>query len=58
LRQIEGRWKSDISSKVDALDVRVRTIERMIYIAIGGIIVIGGLVSFLGGTILKILQHA
>ena len=34
---------------------RLQTIERLIYIGLGGVIVIGGLVSIIGGKILKLL---
>ncbi len=58
LRQIEGKWKSSIEKKVDALDLRIRFIEKLIYTGLGGIIIIGALMSFISGTLLKILQHA
>lgn len=58
LRQIEAKWKSSMEAKIDALGRRISTIERLIWIAVGGMLVITGLLSFLGGTILKVLQHA
>ncbi len=58
LRDVDRRWKSDFQVKLDSMDGRLRVIERMIWLGLGGLIVIGGLVSFLGGTILKVLQHA
>lgn len=57
LRQIEAKWKSAIETKVDALTMRIASIERLAYTALGGLIVIGALGSFLGGTILNILKH-
>ena len=58
LRQIEAKWKSSIEKKVDSMDGRLRVMERLMFIGLGGLLVIAGLVSFLGGTILKVLQHA
>lgn len=58
LRQIEAKWKSSIEAKVDALGTRIGNIERLAWFAVGGLFVIGGIVSFLGGTILKVLSKA
>ena len=40
LRRLEGRWKSDMDLKVDRVDGRVRTIERLVWIATGGVSVL------------------
>lgn len=58
LVQLEARWKSDIQAKVDSMDARVRVIERLVWIGVGGIVVLGGLVSIIGNNILRLLAHA
>lgn len=58
LRQIEGKWKSSIEKKIDVLGTRIGNIERLAWFAVGGLFVIGGIVSFLGGTIIKVLSKA
>ena len=47
LRRIEGRWKSDMDLKVDRVDGRVRTIERLVWVATGGVMVLSA-VSVIG----------
>ena len=42
---------------LEKVDERLRTMERLVYIALGGVIVIGALVSIIGGNILKLLSH-
>ncbi len=51
LRNIEGRWKSDVDLKLDRADIRLRVIERLVWIASGGVIVLGA-VSMIGVSIL------
>src|SRR6185436_6675365 len=45
----------ETKASVLAMDNRLRTIERLVWIAVGGLIVVGGLVSIIGGSILKLL---
>lgn len=40
-----------------AVDERQRTIERLVWIAVGGVIVIGTLVGIIGGNILRLLAR-
>lgn len=56
LRQIEGKWKSQIEKKVDGIDSRMRVVERLIWIGIGGLIVVAGLVTMIGTRILELLK--
>lgn len=51
-KRIEMRWKSDVDLKLDRVDARVRTIERLVWIATGGVIVLGT-VSMIGVSILR-----
>lgn len=39
------------------VDERQRTIERLVWIAVGGVIVIGTLVGIIGGNILRLLAR-
>ena len=55
LAQLEARWKSDMQAKVDDMDTRLQVIERLVWVGIGGIVVLGGLVSIIGTNILKLL---
>ena len=52
MRQIESRWKSDVDLKLDRVDGRVRIIERLVWIAAGGVAVLSA-VSVIGVTILS-----
>lgn len=36
LKQIDAKWKSNFDLKLDALGERVRIIERLVWIAVGG----------------------
>ena len=38
------------------IEGRLQNIERLVWIAVGGVVVIGGLVSFIGSNILKFLR--
>lgn len=58
LRQLDGGWKSAMQLKVDRMDDRLRAVERMAYIGLGGLIVVGGIVTIYGQQILKVLSHA
>jgi len=42
---------------LERMDNRQRTIERLVWIAVGGVIVIGALVGIIGGSILRLLAH-
>jgi hypothetical protein len=53
-RLMEERLAVSISGQ----DVRLRTIERLVWIAVGGVLVIGAITSIIGGNILKLLSHA
>lgn len=46
LLRLEHRWKSDVDLKLDALGQRTSIIERLVWIAVGGIIVIAGIAAF------------
>lgn len=39
------------------IDDRLRTLERLVWIAVGGVFVIGAIVSIVGGNIMKLLTH-
>ncbi len=52
MRHIETRWKSDVDLKLDRVDGRVRIIERLVWIATGGVAVLSA-VSVLGLAILS-----
>lgn len=62
-----ARFESDLANRalndknardwLTGLDTRLQTIERLVWIAVGGVVVIGGLTSFVGGSILKLLSH-
>lgn len=43
LMRLENRWKSDVDIKLDKLDRRTVTIERLVWIAVGATTIIGGL---------------
>ena len=46
-----------LTTAVSGQDTRLRTIERLVWIAVGGVIVIGTVTSIVGGNILKLLSH-
>ena len=50
---------SDTESKkwLGGIEGRLQTIERLVWIAVGGLIIIGGLTMLIGGNILKLLSH-
>ncbi len=52
LKRLDGRWKSDVDLKLDRADSRLRTIERLVWIATGGVIVLSA-VSAIGVSILS-----
>lgn len=52
LRRIESRWKSDVDLKLDRVDGRVRIIERLVWVATGGVVVLSA-VSVIGVAILR-----
>ena len=51
MRQLENNWKSDVDLKLDRADMRQRIIERLVWVATGGITVLSA-VSVIGITIL------
>ena len=46
LRRIEARWKSDVDLKLDRIDRRVGVIERLVWIAVGGVVVLSSATAF------------
>ena len=67
LRRSADRFEADLSHRSDndgtirdsmkEIFARLRTVERLIYIAVGGVIVTGGIVSIVGGKILGLLAR-
>ena len=53
IRRIEARWKSDIELKIDLIDRRLRTIERLVWIAVGGTFVVAGIATIGISMLLK-----
>lgn len=53
------RSLSDQSAQkwLGGIESRLQTIERLVWIAVGGVVVIGGLTTFVGGNILKLLAR-
>ena len=47
---------SDVDTKASLRDIfeRLRVLERLVWIAMGAVVVVGGLVSLVGGHILKL----
>ena len=54
LAHINGTDLGTNQSLRDIYD-RIRTLERLVWIAVGGVVVTGGIVSIVGGNILKLL---
>jgi len=46
IKRIEQSWKSEVDLKLDRVDSRVRIIERLVWIATGGVIVLAGISVF------------
>lgn len=46
LRRLENRWKSDVDLKLNNIYERLQTIERLVWMAVGGTAVIGSLAVF------------
>ena len=48
---------SDVDTKASLRDIfeRIRVLERLVWIAMGAVVVVGGIVSIVGGNILKII---
>ena len=57
IRRIEGRWKSDMDKKVDDINSRLRQVERLVWIAVGGSGVIGALVLIVGNHLAGLLTR-
>lgn len=53
IRRIEARWKSDIEFKIDSIDRRLRIIERLVWIAVGGTFVISAIAMVGIGMLFK-----
>ena len=52
---LQDKWMTSVDGALVRIDDRVRGLERLIYIAMGGVIVIGGLLAVIGGKILRLL---
>ena len=50
---------NDLDTKAALKEIyeRVRMLERLVWIAVGGVVVVGGIVSIVGGNILKLLAR-
>ena len=48
---------SDLDTKVSLKEIfeRLRVLERLVWIAMGAVVVVGGIVSIVGGNILKLI---
>ena len=67
LERSAARFESDLAhrngndlnthSSLKEIYERIRVLERLVWIAVGGVIVTGGIVSIVGGNILKILSR-
>jgi len=56
LKRFENRWRSDVDLKLDTLGRRTSVIERLVWIAVGGIIVITGIATFGISIIVKQIE--
>ena len=45
IRRIEARWKSDVDLKLDRMDLRLQIIERLVWTAVGGVVVIAAIAT-------------
>ena len=48
-------YDTDTKGSLREIYERIRTLERLVWIAVGGVVVVGGIVSIVGGNILKLL---
>ncbi len=46
-----------LNTTFTAFEARFRTIERLAWVATGGVLVIGAIVAIIGGNILRLLAH-
>ena len=45
IRRIEAMWKSDVDLKLDRMETRLQTIERLVWTAVGGTVVIAAITT-------------
>ena len=67
LERAAARFEADLTHRnisesesrkwLGGIEGRLQTIERLVWIAVGGLIIIGGLTMLIGGNILKLLSH-
>jgi len=53
LRRLDATWKSDVDLKLDRIDKRVGTIERLVWIAVGGVCVLASATALGIGIVVK-----
>ena len=53
IKRIEYRWKSDVDLKLSHIYDRLHTIERLVWMAVGGTVVIGALAAFGINTVIR-----
>ena len=54
--QFDAHDERDMATQ-DMLFSKLESIQRLVWIAVGGVVVIGALISMVGGTIMKLLTH-
>ena len=54
--QFDAHDERDMATQ-DMLFSKLESIQRLVWIAVGGVVVIGALVSLVGGSIMKLLAH-
>lgn len=52
---LQDKWMTTVDGALLRIDDRVRSIERLVYIAFGGISVIGGGLALIGSRIINLL---
>lgn len=58
IREEHKREMDGMADWIKGIDDRMRVIERLVWIAIGGVVVLGALMSIIGGNILRLLGHS
>ena len=46
----------ELYKMLGAIDTRLRRVEQMVWIAAGGVVVLGGIIGIIGGNILRLLK--
>jgi hypothetical protein len=56
---LHNRMGNDTNTRewLGGIDGRLRTIERLVWIAVGGVVVVGGLTAIIGGNIMQLLSR-